>query len=98
MDATCTLARARSLPDPRGIHADLCSRLDRRDQYAALSAGPPGRHDHDPGVGDDKRWLRGSYDEVVALQQPYPAERMSVSGPVFPTREANGLIDVVAER
>ncbi len=37
---------------------------------------------------DHERWLRGSYDEVVALQQPYPAERMSVSGPVFPTREA----------
>jgi putative SOS response-associated peptidase YedK len=32
------------------------------------------------------RWLRGSYDEVVALQQPYPADRMLVRGPVFPTR------------
>jgi putative SOS response-associated peptidase YedK len=31
-------------------------------------------------------WLRGSYDDVVALQRPYPAELMSVRGPVFPTR------------
>jgi len=37
---------------------------------------------------DHQRWLRGSYDDVVALQRPYPAERMSVRGPVFPTREA----------
>jgi putative SOS response-associated peptidase YedK len=32
-------------------------------------------------------WLHGSYEEVVALQQPYPAELMTVRGPVFPTRE-----------
>lgn len=32
------------------------------------------------------RWLSGSYDDVVALQQPYPAEKMAVRGPVFPTR------------
>ncbi len=32
------------------------------------------------------RWLRGSYDDVVALQQPYAADRMTVRGPVFPTR------------
>jgi putative SOS response-associated peptidase YedK len=32
------------------------------------------------------RWLRGSYTDVVALQQPYPAERMTVRGPLFPTR------------
>lgn len=31
-------------------------------------------------------WLRGSYDEVVALQRPYDAAKMSVRGPVFPTR------------
>jgi putative SOS response-associated peptidase YedK len=37
---------------------------------------------------DHERWLRGSYDDVVALQRPYPAERMSVRAPVFPTREA----------
>jgi putative SOS response-associated peptidase YedK len=36
---------------------------------------------------DHERWLRGSYEDVVALQRPYPAERMSVRGPVFPTRE-----------
>jgi putative SOS response-associated peptidase YedK len=35
---------------------------------------------------DHERWLRGSYDDVVALQQPYPANRMTVRGPVFPTR------------
>jgi putative SOS response-associated peptidase YedK len=32
------------------------------------------------------RWLTGSYDEVTALQRPYPAELMTVRGPVFPTR------------
>jgi putative SOS response-associated peptidase YedK len=32
-------------------------------------------------------WLRGSYDEAVALQRPYPAEMMTVRGPVFPTRK-----------
>ena len=35
---------------------------------------------------DWDQWLQGSYDEAVALQRPYPAERMSVRGPVFPTR------------
>lgn len=35
---------------------------------------------------DHDRWLRGSYDDVVALQKPYPAERMTLRGPVFPTR------------
>jgi putative SOS response-associated peptidase YedK len=32
------------------------------------------------------QWLTGSYDDVVALQRPYPADRMTVRGPVFPTR------------
>lgn len=32
------------------------------------------------------RWPRGSYDDVVALQQPYPAGKMTVRGPEFPTR------------
>jgi putative SOS response-associated peptidase YedK len=32
-------------------------------------------------------WLHGSYDEAVALQQPYPADLMTVRGPVFPTRQ-----------
>lgn len=36
---------------------------------------------------DHDRWLRGSYDDVVALQQPYPGEKMRMRGPVFPTRE-----------
>ncbi len=35
---------------------------------------------------DWDRWLRGSYDDVVALQQPYPSELMTTRGPVFPTR------------
>lgn len=37
---------------------------------------------------DWDRWLGGSYDDVVALQQPYPAEKMRVLGPIFPTRES----------
>lgn len=36
---------------------------------------------------DWERWLRGSYDDVIALQKPYPADAMSVRGPVFPTRD-----------
>ena len=35
---------------------------------------------------DVDTWLHGSYDEVVALQRPYDASRMTVRGPVFPTR------------
>lgn len=35
---------------------------------------------------DWDRWLTGSYDDAVALQLPYPAEVMTVRGPVFPTR------------
>lgn len=37
---------------------------------------------------DWDRWLQGSYDDVVALQRPYPADRMTMRGPVFPTRSA----------
>ena len=33
------------------------------------------------------RWLTAAYDEVVSLQRPYPAEKMTMRGPVFPTRE-----------
>lgn len=36
---------------------------------------------------DQQRWLTGGYDDVVALQRPYPADRMTVRGPVFPTRK-----------
>ena len=36
--------------------------------------------------GDWDRWLTGGYDDVVALQRPYPAELMTMRGPVFPTR------------
>jgi putative SOS response-associated peptidase YedK len=36
---------------------------------------------------DHERWLTCPGDEVLALQQPYPADRMTVRGPVFPTRE-----------
>ncbi|WP_242154848.1 SOS response-associated peptidase family protein [Sphingomonas sp. BAUL-RG-20F-R05-02] len=35
---------------------------------------------------DVDTWLRGSYEEVVGLQRPYPADKMTVRGPVFPTR------------
>ena len=35
---------------------------------------------------DIDTWLRGSYDEVVALQRPYDPAAMTVRGPVFPTR------------
>ena len=43
---------------------------------------------------DWDRWLDGSYDDVVALQQPYPANRMTVQGPVFPTKKAIGRLEV----
>lgn len=36
---------------------------------------------------DHARWLECSYEEVVALQRPYDASRMTVNGPVFPTRK-----------
>jgi putative SOS response-associated peptidase YedK len=36
---------------------------------------------------DWDRWLQGSYDDVVTLQRPYPADKMTVRGPVFPTRK-----------
>jgi hypothetical protein len=39
-----------------------------------------------PEPADHERWLRGSYDDVVALQQPYPGDRMTMRGPAFPTR------------
>ncbi|WBO23911.1 SOS response-associated peptidase family protein [Sphingomonas abietis] len=35
---------------------------------------------------DWDRWLTGSYEDAVALQRPYPADLMTVRGPVFPTR------------
>ncbi len=35
---------------------------------------------------DIDTWLRGSYDEVVTLQRPYAPNKMTVRGPVFPTR------------
>ncbi|MFC0686452.1 SOS response-associated peptidase family protein [Novosphingobium clariflavum] len=35
---------------------------------------------------DVDTWLRGSYDDIAALQRPYEARSMSVRGPVFPTR------------
>lgn len=34
-------------------------------------------------------WLNCPLDDVVKYQRPYPAERMTVRGPVFPTRKAN---------
>ena len=38
---------------------------------------------------DHERWLRGSYDDAVALQRPYAAAAMTVRGPVFPTRDGS---------
>lgn len=35
---------------------------------------------------DHDRWLTGDFDDARALQRPYPAARMTVRGPVFPTR------------
>lgn len=35
---------------------------------------------------DVDTWLRGSYDEIVSLQKPYDASKMTARGPVFPTR------------
>ncbi len=37
-------------------------------------------------LDDHERWLTGGYDEVVALQRPYPFERMTMRGLDFPTR------------
>jgi putative SOS response-associated peptidase YedK len=39
---------------------------------------------------DWHRWLTGSYEDAVALQQPYPADLMMVRGPVLPTQKNNG--------
>ena len=36
---------------------------------------------------DWDQWLTGSYEDAVAMQRPYPADKMTVLGPVFPTRE-----------
>jgi putative SOS response-associated peptidase YedK len=37
---------------------------------------------------DWDRWLTGSYEDVIALQQPYPADLMTVRGPLFPPKKA----------
>lgn len=37
---------------------------------------------------DVNTWLQGSYDEVIKLQRPYDPNKMTVRGPVFPTRKA----------
>ncbi len=39
---------------------------------------------------DYEQWLTGSYEDAVALQRPYPADQMTVRGPVFPTRKNAG--------
>lgn len=38
-------------------------------------------------LSDIDTWLHGTYDDIVALQKDYDAERMTVRGPVFPTRQ-----------
>ena len=35
---------------------------------------------------DQDHWLTCPLDDVVGYQRPYPADRMTVRGPVFPTR------------
>lgn len=35
---------------------------------------------------DINTWLRGSYADMIGLQKPYNPERMTMRGPVFPTR------------
>jgi len=35
---------------------------------------------------DIDTWLRGTYDDIVGLQKPYDPAKMTVRGPVFPTR------------
>lgn len=37
---------------------------------------------------DHERWLTGSYEDAIGLQRPYPSDKMTVRGPVFPTRKA----------
>ena len=36
---------------------------------------------------DHETWLRGRLENILLLQRPYPAQRMTMRGPVFPTRE-----------
>jgi putative SOS response-associated peptidase YedK len=38
---------------------------------------------------DWEGWLNCPLDDVVKYQRPYPADHMTVRGPVFPTRKAN---------
>lgn len=38
---------------------------------------------------DWEQWLRGNYEDAVALQRPYASKLMSVKGPLFPTRRGN---------
>jgi len=40
---------------------------------------------------DYKRWLTGIHDDVLALQRPYPADRMTVRRYVFPMRQASAF-------
>lgn len=40
---------------------------------------------------DIETWLHGSYEDVVALQKPYDASKMTVRGPVFPTRRKEAV-------
>lgn len=41
--------------------------------------------------GDHARWLEGDFADVVALQAPYRSDRMTVRGPVFPTRRPRNV-------
>lgn len=37
---------------------------------------------------DIDRWLQGTYSDVVELQKPFDAARMTAQGPLFPTRRS----------
>jgi putative SOS response-associated peptidase YedK len=41
---------------------------------------------------DHDRWLTGSLDDVMALQEPYASAAMTVRGPAFPTRRLRATL------
>ena len=61
----------------------FCTGGDTRDFGAGQQLAQPA-----PSSGTDRGRCRGSYDEIVKLQRPFPADRLTVRGPVFPTRRA----------
>lgn len=41
---------------------------------------------------DHQRWLQCPLEEVTGFQRPFPADRMTVRGPVFPTRQSQAVL------